>query len=106
MSGHTKAITAHETLNEAILKQLPELEVVSKFGVGLDISDLLAMSYMGKKLGWTSGVNRRSISRLTLSFLIASLWHLPCCQKQILAGRHPEIQSRELTGRTFGITGY
>ena len=105
LSGHTKAITALETLDESILVQLPELEVVSKFGVGLDMLDLSAMSAMGKKLGWTSGVNRRSVSELTLSFMIAAMRHLPYCQKEILAGRYRQIQGRELTGRTVGIIG-
>ena len=62
LSGHTKAITALETLNESIFKQLPELKLVSKYGIGLDMIELSAMSAMGKKLGWTSGVNRRSVS--------------------------------------------
>ena len=62
LSGHTKAITALETLDKSIWMQLPELAVVSKFGVGLDMLDLSAMSDMGKKLGWASGVNRRSRS--------------------------------------------
>ena len=72
LSGHAKAITALEILDESILKQLPELEVISKYGVGLDMLDLHAMSAMGKKLGWTSGVNRRSVSELVISFMIAS----------------------------------
>ena len=47
LSGHTKAITALETLDDSILKQLPELEVVSKYGVGLDMLALSTMSAMG-----------------------------------------------------------
>ena len=105
LSGHTKAITALETLDEPILKQLPELEVISKYGVGLDMLDLSAMSAMGKKLGWTSGVNRRSVSELALSFMIASLRNFPYCQKEIFAGRYRQIQGRELSGRTVGIIG-
>jgi len=105
LSCHTKAITALETLDKSILRQLPELVVVSKFGVGLDMIDLSAMSTMGKKLGWTSGVNRRSVSELTLSFMIAALRHLHYCQKEILIGRYRQIQGRELTGRTVGIIG-
>ena len=105
LSGHNKAITALETLDEPILKQLPELKVISKYGVGLDMLDLNAMSSLGKKLGWTSGVNRRSVSELVISFMIASLRHLPYCQKEILAGRYRQIQGRELTGRTVGIIG-
>ena len=81
LSGHAKAIMALETLDVSILKQLPELEVISKYGVSLGMLDLPAMSAMGKKLGWTSGVNRCSVSELGLSFMIASLRHLPYCQK-------------------------
>jgi len=105
LSGHTKAITALEILDKTILSQLPELEVISKYGVGLDMLDLSAMSAMGKKLGWTSGVNRRSVSELTLSFMITALRHLPYCQKEIFAGRYRQIQGRELTGKTIGIIG-
>jgi lactate dehydrogenase-like 2-hydroxyacid dehydrogenase len=91
LSGHTKAITALETLDESILRQLPELEVISKYGVGLDMLDLSAMSAMGKKLGWTPGVNQRSVSELVISFMISSLRKLPFCQKEILAGRYRQI---------------
>ena len=100
LAGHTKAITALETLDEPILSQLPELEVICKYGVGLDMLDLSAMSAMGKKLGWTSGVNRRSVSELALSFMIASLRNFPYCQKEIFAGRYRQKQGRELSGRT------
>ena len=105
LSGHTKAITALEILDETVLRQLSDLEVISKYGVGLDMLDLSAMSAMGKKLGWTSGVNRRSVSELALSFMIASLRNFPYCQKEIFAGRYRQIQGRELTGRTVGIIG-
>lgn len=105
LSGHAKAITALETLDESILQQLPELAVISKYGVGLDMLDLTAMSAMGKKLGWTSGVNRRSVSELALSFMIASLRNFPYCQKEIFAGRYRQIRGRELSGRTVGIIG-
>ena len=54
--GQSKAIATLETLDPSILEQLPELEVVSRFGFGLDILFLSAISAMGKKLGWTSGV--------------------------------------------------
>ena len=46
LKGHEKAIIALENIDETILKQLPELEVISKYGVGLDMIDLI-----GEKLG-------------------------------------------------------
>jgi phosphoglycerate dehydrogenase-like enzyme len=105
LSGYEKAITALETLDGSILKQLPQLQVVGKYGVGLDMIDLQAMSDLGIKLGWTAGVNCRGAAELTLSLMIASLRKLTLCQKEIFAGRYQQIRGRGLTGRTVGIIG-
>ena len=44
LSGHIKVITALEILDETILSQVRELEVIGKYGVGLDMLDLPAMT--------------------------------------------------------------
>ena len=62
LSGHEKAITALEVIDASILARLPELKVIAKYGVGLDMIDLAAMRDHGRRLGWTPGVNRRSVS--------------------------------------------
>ena len=36
LKGYKKAITALEEINEDILKELPDLSVIGKYGVGLD----------------------------------------------------------------------
>ena len=43
LAGYEKAITALEKIDESILKQLPELKIIGKYGVGLDMIDLHAM---------------------------------------------------------------
>ena len=68
LSGHEKAITALEMIDDYVLSRLPELQVIGKYGVGLDMIDLNAMRRHGKRLGWTGGVNRRSVSELVISF--------------------------------------
>ena len=73
LRGHDKAITALERLDESVLSALPELKVISKYGVGLDMIDMEAMRTHNKRLGWTGGVNRRSVSELVISFAIAIL---------------------------------
>ena len=40
--------------------------MVSKYGVGLDTLDLAAMERRGVLLGWTGGVNRRSVAELVI----------------------------------------
>lgn len=105
LRGHNKAIVALETIDESVLSQLPELDVISKYGVGLDMIDLVAMRAHGKRLGWTGGVNRRSVSELVISFAIAMLRHVPAAHREVLSGTWRQHVGGHLTGRTVGIIG-
>jgi phosphoglycerate dehydrogenase-like enzyme len=105
LSGHDKAITALEMIDDYLLSRLPELQVIGKYGVGLDMIDLDAMRRHGKRLGWTSGVNRRSVSEMVISFAIAMLRHIPLAQREVLSGTWRQHVGGLLTGRTVGIIG-
>jgi D-3-phosphoglycerate dehydrogenase len=105
LAGHDRAITALERLDETVLSRLPELKVVGKYGVGLDMIDLPAMSRLGKKLGWTGGVNRRSVSELVISAAIALLRHVPQGNALVRGGQWRQLMGRQLSERTVGIVG-
>lgn len=105
LSGCDKAITALEVLDERLFAELPDLKVVGKYGVGLDMIDLQAMHNHGIKLGWEGGVNKRSVSELVISAAIALLHRVPCANREVLAGSWRQIRGRQLTGRTVGIIG-
>lgn len=105
LKGHDKAITALETLDESVLASLPELKVIGKYGVGLDMIDMEAMRAHGKRLGWTGGVNRRSVSELVISLAIAMLRHVPAAHREVLSGTWRQHVGGQLTGRTVGIIG-
>lgn len=105
LRGHDKAITALEKIDDKILEQLPELKAIGKYGVGLDMIDMAAMHRYGKRLGWTGGVNRRSVSELVISFAIALLRHVPAAQREVLSGTWRQHVGRYLTGKTVGIIG-
>jgi len=105
LAGHDKAITALEKLDDEILAKLPDLKVVGKYGVGLDMIDMEAMKKHGKRLGWTGGVNRRSVSELVISFAIALLRHVPAAHREVLAGTWRQHMGGYLSGRTVGIIG-
>ena len=77
LRGHDRAIVGLERIDDRVLAQVPELRVISKYGVGLDGIDIDAMARRGIKLGWTGGVNRRSVAELTLAFAIALLHRVP-----------------------------
>jgi phosphoglycerate dehydrogenase-like enzyme len=105
LKGHEKAITALEVIDDSILSRLPELEVIGKYGVGLDMIDLAAMRMHGKRLGWTGGVNRRSVSELVISSAIAMLRHVPAANREVRAGVWRQHVGCNLSGRTVGIVG-
>jgi D-3-phosphoglycerate dehydrogenase len=105
LRGHDKAITALERLDAALFEAVPELRVVSKYGVGLDMIDLHAMQEHGVKLGWTGGVNRRSVAELAISAAIALLHKAPAATHEVRQGSWRQIIGRQLTGRTVGIIG-
>jgi len=105
LKGHDKAITALEVLDESVFAALPELKVVGKYGVGLDMIDLNAMQRHGVKLGWTGGVNRRSVSELVISCMIALLRHVPAASLEVRSGTFRQHVGRQLSGRTVGIIG-
>ena len=105
LRGHDSAIIGLERVDETILSQVPELTLISKYGVGLDGLDLDAIARRGIKLAWTGGVNRRSVSELTLSFAIALLHRVPETSVALRAGEWSKLVGRQLTGKTFGIIG-
>ena len=105
LRGHQKAITALETIDDYVLSQLPELNVISKFGVGIDMIDVKAISKHGKKFGWTGGVNKRSVSELVISFAIALLRHVPASNREVISGTWRQHVGGQLSGRTIGVIG-
>jgi len=105
LQGATHAITALERIDDDVLNRLPELQVISKYGVGLDMIDMQAMQKHNVKLGWTGGVNRRSVSELVISFAIALLRQMPASHREVLSGTWRQHIGGHLSGRTVGIIG-
>ena len=105
LRGHDKAITALERIDETLLSQLPELRVIGKYGVGLDMIDMAAMRCYGKRLGWSGGVNRRSVSELVIAFAVSMLRHIPLANKELSGGSWRQLPGGLLSGRTIGVIG-
>jgi len=105
LSGHDRVITALEKIDYKLLEQLPNLRVISKYGVGVDMIDMDAMEKHGVRLGWTGGVNKRSVSELVISFAIALLRHVIDAHREVLSGTWRQHIGGLLSGRTVGIIG-
>jgi len=105
LHGAEKAVTALERIDGDILDQLPQLKVVSKYGVGVDMLDLAAMAERGVRLGWTGGVNKRSVSELVIAFAISLLRRIPETTSEVQAGTWRQTIGGQISDRCFGIIG-
>jgi D-3-phosphoglycerate dehydrogenase len=106
LKGYDAAIVSFEPINDRVLDALPELKVVSKLGVGLDKIDPAAMQRHGVRLGWTPGVNKRSVAELALCLAIAGLRHVVDLNASMRRGERPlQRMGRHLSGRVVGIHG-
>lgn len=105
LAGHDGAVIALERVDEALLARLPDLRVIGKYGVGLDKIDQAAMVRRGVRLGWTGGVNRRSVAELVIAMSISLLRHVPRANLEVRDGTFRQIVGRQLSDRTVGIVG-
>ena len=106
LRGYDAAIVSFEPINDRVLSALPELKVVAKLGVGLDKIDPAAMQRHSVRLGWTPGVNKRSVAELALCLAIAGLRHVVDLNAAMRRAARPlQRMGRQLTGRVVGIHG-
>jgi len=105
LKGHDMAITALEKIDSELLSKLPELKVIGKYGVGLDMIDLFAMNQFGVKLGWTGGVNKRSVSELVIASAIHLLHKAIYANQTVKDGQWSQITGKQLSNCVFGIVG-
>ena len=105
LRGYQKAIIALEVIDNDVISQLPELQVISKYGVGLDTLNLDDLQRHNVKLGWTGGVNKRSVSELVVSFAISLLHRTVFANSEVKNGKWYQVKGRQLSECTFGILG-
>lgn len=105
LQGHEKAIIALDQIDETILRNLPNLKVISKFGVGLDSIDCEAIKRLGVKLSCTPGVNKRSVAELVIGLAINLLRNILITNEKLKQGIWQPQQGFLLSNRKIGIVG-
>jgi phosphoglycerate dehydrogenase-like enzyme len=105
LRGHRHAITGLDVLDEAVFSAVPELRLVSKYGVGLDMIDLDAARRHGVAVRWTPGVNRQAVAELAMGFMIALCRSVVPLASALAAGGWRRAGGRQLSSCTVGIVG-
>ena len=99
------AIIGRDPVTQNILNALPQLKMISKYGVGLDNLDLNAIKQSGIELAITTGVNKRSVAELTLSFMIGLCHNIFISAERMKRGEWIREGGQNLSGKTIGIIG-
>jgi phosphoglycerate dehydrogenase-like enzyme len=99
------AIIGRDPISETVLKSLPKLRIIAKYGVGLDNIDQDVLKRHQVKFGWTEGVNSLSVAEMTLGFMIG-LCHNTFSRGFALKQNHWKKDGGfQLTGKTVGVIG-
>lgn len=105
LSDCTHAIVALEVIDWSIIKELPRLKRISKYGVGLDNIDIDALNLAGIELGWTPGVNARSVAELIITFALMLRRNIVESQSAVINKEWRQVSGHLLSGCTFGVVG-
>jgi len=105
-SDADKVIVGLERFDSEVFDNLPNLKVLSKYGVGLNNIDLKELKKREIKLGFTPGVNKRPVAELALSHILVSLRKTHSSLEKIKNGIWSQERGNELYGKTVGILGF
>jgi len=99
------AVVGTESITDQVLSQANKLKIISKYGVGLDNIDQMSLKKRNIALGWTGGVNRRSVSELTLCFMLGLCRNIFTSGYSLKNSKWEKEGGWQLSGKTVGIIG-
>lgn len=100
------AIIGLEDVNSELLEKLPKLKFISKFGVGLDNINQVACESHKIKIGWTGGVNKRSVAEMSIGFMLMLQRNLYITSNQLKNLTWNKNGGFQLSEKTVGIIGF
>ena len=101
-----KVIVGLEKFDSTVLDNLPNLKVISKYGVGLNNIDLDQLNKRNIKLSFRPGVNKIPVAELTMLLILISLRRVHSSMLNIKDGIWSQERGLQLTNKTIGILGF
>ncbi|HUX19715.1 MAG TPA: phosphoglycerate dehydrogenase [Spirochaetia bacterium] len=99
-------IAGLDEINDAALALADKLQVISRYGVGVDNVDLAAARKRGIVVTNTPGANSVSVAELTVGLILSAIRHIPEAVAATRAGEWPRLSGVTLRNKTVGIVGY
>ncbi len=100
------AIIGTDPLTAAVVEKLTHLKAIGKYGVGKDNVDVAALKSKGIHFGWEGGVNKRSVSELSLGFMLGHQRNIFRSINRMQYGEWTKNGGFQLSEKTVGIVGF
>ena len=98
-------IVGVEKINSHVLKRLPNLKYIAKYGVGIDNIDIDSCKQRGVLIGWTGGVNKKSVAELTLGYMLILMRNIFSSYNNLKKLRWIKDGGNSLYNKKIGIIG-
>jgi lactate dehydrogenase-like 2-hydroxyacid dehydrogenase len=101
--------TTHAAVDAALMRRLPNLEIVVSFGVGYDHVDAAWAGEHGIIVTHTPGVLDDEVADIAMALTLAAVRRLPQAERYLREGRWREASfplTATLRGRVMGILGF
>jgi lactate dehydrogenase-like 2-hydroxyacid dehydrogenase len=99
----------HDSIGDALLARLPNVQLIANFGVGYDSIDVKAASARGVKVTNTPDVLTDEVADLAIGLLLATARRMVAADKYVRAGRWAKEGNFPFTtrvhGKKLGIVG-
>lgn len=105
MTGVSGVIAGDDQFDRAVLGALPDLKMISKWGIGLDGVDLPAAAELGITVTNTPGMFGNEVAEQALGYLIALVRGLVHVDREVRVGEWPKPVGRSLGSLSAGVLG-
>ncbi|MDX9866226.1 MAG: phosphoglycerate dehydrogenase, partial [Anaerolineaceae bacterium] len=99
-------IAGLDQIDRAALQAAKQLQVVARYGVGVDAVDLDAARGLGIAVTNTPGANAGSVAELALGLMLTLARNINTAIAMTRQGNWPRLRGVSLEGKTVGILGF
>lgn len=105
MDGCIGVVAGDDRFSRDVIARLPELKVISKWGIGVDGIDFAAAADHGITVRNTPGMFDDEVADVTMAYVIGLARYLHVIHLGIREGGWPKPPGMSLRGATLGIVG-
>jgi len=107
LKGYEVAVIGLDRFTDRMCRSLPDLKTISLCSAGVDHIDPAILNKYGIKMWWAAGINKVSVSEITVCYMVYTLRRVHFFSSLLRAGewKGPMGFGADLRGRTVGIHG-